>query len=237
MTDRLVSMPAVGSNYTAIRNPQDPNLFIVSNAFTGESYIVDPTSPEYASVNQDIRMAISLAMAGEIAQSQQGAPQAATTPAAGSSTPPAAGGGESRATQVGGHPSGFGSPQQLQSAMSKFGKDAWDWGFASYSPSGWGTGGWHPGYTPNVWSGAEGYALAQGPDYYRSWLGQQDPYSGYGWWQAGPQNASQFWGSGMTSARMPAQPAPQAAPAKDWGILGEDFWRKVNADPAVFFGR
>ena len=136
-----------GSNYTAVRNPQDPNQFIVSNTFTGESYVVDPTSPSYASMNQDIKMAVTLAMTSEIAESQSGAGTQAvdtTKDSGGGATTPAATG----------HPSGFGSPQKLQSAKSKAGGESWDWGFATYSPSGWGTGGWHPGYAPNVWSGA-----------------------------------------------------------------------------------
>ena len=228
MTDRLVSTPASGSNYTAIRNPQDKNQFIVSNTFTGENYIVDPTAPEYASVNQDIRMAVNLAMTSEISQAQQETKTTdTTTPAAGKSTPAPA------------QRQQFNTPQQLQNAMSKFGGQAFDWGFASMSPSGWGTQGWSPGYAPNVQSGAEGYALAQGPGYYSNWLGQQDPYSEYGWWGAGPQhNAGQFWNDNMTNVRMPEVPqAPQQAePAKNWGMLGEDFWRKVNADPAKIFG-
>jgi len=222
MTDRLVSQPT-GGNYSAVRSPEDPNKFIVSNTVTGESYVVDPTSSYYAGVSQDIKMAVNLAMTTEISQAQGGGqtPAVDTTQTSGSTpTPPQ---------------SGPRTPAQLQSARSKAGGNQFDWGFASWSPSGWGTGGWHPGFAPNVYSGAEGLAMAQGPSQYRSWLGQQDPYSMYGTWGAGPMSAMDYWGDAMRNVRMPQYvPPTQQAPAENWGMLGEDFWKKRNVDADTY---
>lgn len=224
MTDRLVSMPR-GSNYTAVRNPQDPNQFIVSDAMTGQSYVVDPTSPEYASVNQDIRMAINLAMTSEISQAQSSATAPATEvtkPAAGSSTPAPAQSGDTQ--QVPQNP--WKSPQHLQKAMSDYGKSAWDWGFASWSPSGWGTGGWNPNPGPSaMWFAQQaGY----GPADQQRIASGLPPLGGNA--DAFQNTYNQYYG-----IKPPAPPQAPQTPQYN-SILGDDFWKSRGISPEQYHG-